>query len=306
MNSRTFLSLITLALLIYGASHFFPIQKNKAFKIELIKIKPDAVSTISIKIPKEKAFILTRSENGWIASKENLNIKVLQPKVKELLKALQLIETEQIVAYKKEKWPNFKVDTSSGTHIQIYENDIQTKDFILGQLNRKDSAYLRFSDEVEVYAIDGSHMASIGKSFDNYRSKTFLSLTASAEIAEIKLTTEQDTFDLKITENGWVLNGAQAIDSISIAEYLVQLHYMETDRFADDFDELKAREFPMTQLKITDHYAIEVLEILCFSDSLHAERDFVLHNRLFPDQYFASDSAGLYQLLIDGLIKKLQ
>lgn len=306
MNSRTFLSLITLALLIYGASHFFPLQKNKAFKIELIKIKPDAVSTISIKIPKEEDFILTRSENGWIASKENLNIKVLQPKVKKLLKALQLIETEQIVAYKKEKWPNFKVNTSSGTQIQIYENDIQTKDFILGQLNSKDTAYLRFSDEVEVYAIDGSHMASIGKSFDNYRNKTFLSIAASAEIAEIKLNTEQDTFDLKFTENGWVLNEVQTIDSAAIVEYLVHLSHIEADRFADDFDELKARELPMTQLNIITQDPTEVIEIQCFSDSLHAERDFVLHNRSFPDQYFASDSAGLYQLLIDGLVKKLQ
>ena len=306
MNSRTFLSLITLALLIYGASHFFPLQKNKAFKIELIKIKPDAVSTISIKIPKEEDFILTRSENGWIASKENLNIKVLQPKVKKLLKALQLIETEQIVAYKKEKWPNFKVNTSSGTQIQIYENDIQTKDFILGQLNSKDTAYLRFSDEVEVYAIDGSHMASIGKSFDKYRNKTFLSIAASAEIAEIKLNTEQDTFDLKITENGWVLNEVQTIDSAAIVEYLVHLSHIEADRFADDFDELKARELPMTQLNIITQDPTEVIEIQCFSDSLHEERDFVLHNRSFPDQYFASDSAGLYQLLIDGLVKKLQ
>lgn len=305
MNSRTFLFLIILASLIYGAYQFFPLPKKDSFELELINIKLDAVNTISITLPKEEEFTLTRSENGWIATKENLNTKALKPKVKELLKSLQSIKTEKIITTKNEEWSTYRVDEDSGIKVQVYENENPKRDFILGQTN-KDTAYVRFANEVEVYAIDGSQMAPIRESFDNYRDKTFLSLPASAKITDIKLTTVLDTFDLKNTGEGWILNEKQALDSILMAEYLKKLSYIEGHQFADDFDELKAREFPIAQLQITDHHSSEIFEIQCFSDTLNSERDFVLHNRAFPDQYFASDSAGLYQNLINDLIKKLQ
>jgi hypothetical protein len=306
MNGRTFLFLIILASLIYGAYQFFPLPQKDSFELELINIKLDAVNTISINMPKEEEFILTRSENDWIATKENLNTKVLKPRVKELLKALQSIKTEKIITTKSEEWSTYGVDEESGIQVQVYENERPKRDFIIGQGTNKDTAYVRFANEVEVYAIDGSQMAPIRESFDNYRDKTFLSLPASAKITDIKLTTALDTFDLKNTGEGWILNEKQVLDSTLIAEYLNKLSYIEGHQFADDFDELKAREFPITQLQITDHHSSEIFEIQCFSDTLNSERDFVLHNRAFPDQYFASDSSGLYQDLINDLLKKLQ
>jgi len=295
MNNKN-LFIILLGLLgLWGINHFLSSKNQGSFKTELVALDTAAVSRI-VTYPKSEngaEITLKREENGWIATRGNQNVQAMSNSVNGILGILSTIKTKRVAAKSAEKWAEYEVDEGNGTRVVAYENGKQIADFIVGRFNfnqqaRTASSYVRLNGEDEVYEVDVFLSMSVGQGFDSYRDKTIIKINA-ADVTEFTLRDGDILATIAKTANGFTMNDETVLDSTKVATYLSQIATLSGTAFADDFDEISAKDRLEKTLTIRANNMPTPIKVSVYAD-VRLAKPFVVQSSLNADAFFASDS----------------
>ena len=318
MNNKILLIILVALLAIYGLSRLFSGDKETTFKTELIQVDTAAVGSITIDPRGEEPPFTLKKEGGqWIATRGALNIKAAQSGVQALLSNLSLIKTKHIAAKSPDKWAEYQVADTSGTHIQVFDDGGKLiEDFIIGKFDFQQApgapqqmpmqqqqpiitSFIRLNGENETYAVEGMQVISMGQGFESYRNKDLIRMKREMEVTAFEYRLEDTLIQFQKSPEGWAANGLP-LDSAKVENYLNVLRSLPGSSFADDFDELSASQYPQQQLTISGNNIQEPFRITVYRDTTR-EAPFVIASNYNPDTYFLSDSSGVYQKLFQPI-----
>ncbi len=307
MNNRILLLAFLLLLSVYFIVQTCGGKRRGSFDANLIELDTSRISSIMIqpREPESPEILLKREETGWIVSNSALNTRATPASVTGLLTSIQLIRTQRVAAKSPDKWRDFEVEDGMGTRIRVFEGDQKKADFMVGRFSfnpqtQSGVSYIRLEGSDEVYAIEGFQLLSIGQGLDAYRDKTLLRLNSDMQVEELSFEYPDSAFAIRRGEKGWLLNGAMALDSARVEDYINFLRNVSGSTFADDFDETTAASLPRQTIRLKGPNIDPPFVIQVYRDTTR-ERPFVIHSSQNPSAWFDSDSTGVYLRLVKVL-----
>ncbi|RMG81226.1 MAG: DUF4340 domain-containing protein [Bacteroidetes bacterium] len=306
MKDKKLLILFVALLVIYALTKVLDVKKDRSFDTDLVKIDTASVTRIVV-YPKADDFAevtLTRENNGWIVTKGGVSTKAMPDRIQSVLGQLALIKTKRIVAKKPEKHAEYEVEQGKGTRIQVWAGDKLLRDFIIGRFNfnqqtRQATSFVRLTDQDEIFAVDGFLSMSLGQGFDSYRNKKLARLTP-ADVTGFDVQLRDVSFQIGKTPEGWKMNESTPVDSTEVQAWLSTLAGLNGSAFADDFDPARADDLRTDVVTVHANNQSEPLRLECFTDSTRTP-PFIIHSNLNPDNWFESDSTGVYKKIFDDL-----
>ncbi|MEQ6166372.1 DUF4340 domain-containing protein [Ekhidna sp. MALMAid0563] len=208
--------------------------KSDVLAGELAEIDTAKVTRIQISSP-DGMVKLREIENRWEVSLENGDYKTAKKSsVKSLLNDLNGITPGRLAARKEEKWKDYAVD-STGTRVQVFENNELTTDLVIGRFGtegqRSFYTFIRPFEEENVYVAKDFMGISVGKKSADYRDGLLMRLKRDS-LTQITFDYPDSAFTLTKGEK-WYLDD-QPADSAAVVKYLRGLSYVNSKKFYDD------------------------------------------------------------------------
>lgn len=290
MRKRFLFYFLLILALGYGASRYFAGRRGPLFETNLIALDLASITAVSIAgegLPQQE-LLLKREGKTWIASQGNRSVKANSQAVKPIIDQLSGIESHHIVTKDFSRWNQFGVGQGQGIRVRVFDNEELLEDFLIGNFTAlADSTgytYLRLWEDEEVYAIEGNLGTVFNPGFDAFRSKALLYLDP-AKIRKI-------AWEPKTADTAIILVQTPRLDS-----FLQEIRSLQGQKFADSFDPVKSAH--LLEGRIT-FYATDwetPVEVSWFRDTLE-EQPFIFFSTHNPDNYFISDSAGIFNSLV--------
>lgn len=307
MNNKTLFFIFLGLLAIYGLSQVFTGKRTSNFDTELVQVDTSQVSRIVIntKPPASEEITLQREGQGWIASSGSVNTKATSTAIQALLSNIRLIQTKYIAANSEEKWADYEVGEGQGTRIQVFDGETLLEDFISGrfafdQQAQTGTSYIRLSSGKEVYAVDGFQTLTLGQGFNSYRDRMLTNIPPNADFQEVTIQQGDNGFTLSKGPMGWMFEG-ELLDSMKVENYVQQFTNLRGETFADDFDELAAANYRFGKVSLKGPQVPEGFSVDIYRDTSRIN-PFVFQSSQNPETWFDSDSTGLFQQLIKGIV----
>ncbi len=307
MNNKILLGIFALLLVLYVGSRLFKGNRQSSFDPLVVSVDTSAVDLIRIhpKASPDGVFSLERQEGKWMAMNDNMEVDAVTSSVQSLLNQLVSIRAKRVVSKSPDKWPDYEVDESAGTRVEVFGQGKPIVDFIVGafkydQANQSASSYIRKTDEQSVYVVDGFLSMSFNQQFNNFRDKTILKTTAS-DLTTIRLLEGAETETFQKVGQSWLFGGMENVDSTQMANYVSGISNVSGFEFVDDFNPSAAS--PLRKLEIEANNLMSEITITAYPGT-EPETPFIIHSTMNPDVYFRSDSAGIYNRLF-GKLKAL-
>jgi len=211
---------------------------------ELVQLDTATISEIRILPSKEhiEELSLRRQGNAWKVKRGNRIESVNKATLTSMLASLVSLNAQRMVSRKKEKWQDYNVGETS-THVSVYEDGNKVADFHVGKLGFVQNneggfggayTYVRLSDEVEVYAVEGFLESTFNNSFADFRDKTFLNLEKDA-ITKISYRYPLDSgFVVEKRDSIWFV-GNERVDPSKVDNLLSQFSSKYLTEFVDGF-----------------------------------------------------------------------
>lgn len=303
MNNKILLIILVGLMVVYGLSRLFSGKQEGTFSTELIKVDTSAIASIVLNPRGEETqpFTIKRAENQWLATQNELTVKADRDAVQELLQALTLIKTQYIAAKGKEEQAGYEVEEGLGHRVQAYNKSGKLlEDFIVGRFEvdqqmRSITSFIRLTGQNEIYAVDGMQTMPLGRVFEEYRTRELIKMKREMEVTAFEYQLADSLIQFQKTPSGWHVGDLQ-LDSMKVEDYLNFLRNVSGENFADDFDELRASQYPQQQLTIKGNNIPAPFEVVVYQDTTR-ELPFVMRSNYNPHTFFASDSAWVAQRL---------
>jgi hypothetical protein len=140
--------------------------------------------------------------------------------------------------------------------------------------------------------VEGMGGMVLGQGFNAYRDKKVLDLNIHA-IESLQYEGDE-TYTVARSGGKWLLNGANALDTNLVFNFLANLRQMSGDQFADGFDEAASSDKLIKKLTISGGNMPSPVVVRVWRDSSR-NMPFVVQSSQFPHAYFASDSTRLFK-----------
>ncbi len=285
---------IVLAVLIIAVVLIFSSESTKnesSFKKDLVNIDTASVTEISL-FPKSehgKEVRLIKINDEWkVNADSGKQYLVPHSKVENLFNQLLRIKPERVAARSKDKWKEYKIDSTS-TRVQVKEGSNKVLDLIIGKFSysqpRSMSTYVKLADDNDVYEVDGFLDITFNKGVNSFRDETIIK---SDKSKWNKLTFDadklNDSFELVKVDNHWQINGAKT-DSVKTDRALNSLSRLINSSYIN----LEKDKFPKqtAQLKIEVDDG-EPITITAYQDSTN----YVIESSQNPGNYFDGKKVG--------------
>jgi len=285
---------IVLVVLIIAVALIFSSESTKnerSFKKDLVSVDTAKVTEISL-FPKSqhgKEVKLFKVDKTWKVNADNgKQYLVPQSKVENLFDQLLRIKPERVAARSKDKWKEYKIDSTS-TRVQVSEGNDKVLDLIIGKFSyqqpRSMSTYVKLANDNDVYEVDGFLDITFNKDANSFRDE---SIVVSDKGKWNKLTFDSDnlndSFDLVKVDNHWQINGTKT-DSAKTEKALSTLSRITNNSYLN----LEKSNFPNQTSKLT----IEVeggtpITVTAYQDSTN----YVIESSQNPDNYFDGKKVG--------------
>ncbi len=287
-NIRLVAVLVILVVVYAGLKLFKNTGRSKSFREELVVIDTSRVNRI----------VITKSGSSFEVSKDNDQWKVTIPgnkkvdatgtSVNNALSALLMIKPDRIATRDPEKWVDYQVD-SSGTRVQVFENNAGTLDLILGRFGvhgqQQFHTFVRLFEDKEVYAANNFMGISFPSDPEGFRNSRFLQITSDS-ITQVTFNYPGDSaYILNKSNDRWYIGNNQA-DSAMTASFLSGLRYMNGSDFVDDV-EPAALINPTLSVLIQANDLAEEVKLEAYSHPLYG---YILHSSYNPKSYFSDNS----------------
>ncbi|MDN5210422.1 DUF4340 domain-containing protein [Fulvivirgaceae bacterium BMA12] len=297
INNKILLAVLLVLLFIFLGKRFFGGSGERNFRDTLVAVDTAQVNKIVI-YPRAAAegddINFTKTGTGWEVARAAVKDEANISSVKGMLGNMINMKPKRLVAKSSDKWAQYEVNDSLGTRVQAFANDELVADFVLGKFNfqqasRSMSNFVRLTEDEEVYSVDGFLSSSFNQEFNNFRDRTFVSLTPE-NITSVRFEYPADSaFALNKIESKWQIDGVQA-DSAAVSSYLSGLRNMTKSEFADDFaPEGKSVAY---QLAISG----DNMQSITVSAYLEADK-YILHSTLNEGAFFDEGSLQIFDKL---------
>ena len=157
------------------------------------------------------------------------------------LQSLMDLKPQRIATKRKEKWNEFGVGDSTGTHVKVMAGTSAEADLWIGRTGFLQSpdgnfaggfTYIRMSDKNDVYAVNTFLEGAFNRDFNDWRDKGFVRLKRDS-VDKITFRYPADSSFVLEKRNGKWMMGAVAADSAAIVGYLVGLENKNISTFAE-------------------------------------------------------------------------
>jgi hypothetical protein len=257
----------------------------------LLTLDTGQIRAIHIDPASEKGEIkLVRSGSKWEVQRDKATARVEVSQVKNALESIREIHPERIVTRKKEKWADYKVDTT-GTKVQVFTGASDPTEFWIGKTSSGE-ACVRLAGDDNVYEVNEPLERNFNKQFAAWRDKTFLKVEPG-NVSKITFEYPADSsFVLERSDGKWNVQNVAA-DSAKVENYLNRFKSRTLSQFADNFSPTTA---PAYVVKLHNGPAT-VLEVKGWKNQ---ENSWVVTSSVQNGVYFSSDDSTLMNQLFAG------
>lgn len=278
------------------------------FDSNLVSVDTANVDKIAMTGP-HGTVILTRDGGSWVVSDgAGKQAPALKTMAQGVLSNLISIQSQRIITSSPDKWVDYEVTDTSGTHVVASHSGKTLADLMIGrfafnQATRSGTSYIRKAGQDDVHAIDGFLSMNFTRDFDSFRDKSLATLTP-ADVKNLSLISGQDgvTKNIAKSADGKWMDDNMPLDSATVAGYLSGLRFLNGTTFDDHFS--PQGKTPVYTLDINTNSQLEPLQITCYGGE--GNSPFVFHSSHNPDAYFASDSTQLYQTVIASFLEMIK
>jgi hypothetical protein len=295
-NIRLIAILGILVIVYAGLRLFKNTNRSKSFREELVVMDTTKVDRIII-TKSGTSFEVSREVDQWkVEIPGNKKVDATGSSVNNALGSLLRIKPDRIATRDPEKWVDYQVD-SSGTRVQVFENNENVLDLILGRFGvhgqQQFHTFVRLSEDDEVYAANNFMGISFPSEPKGFRNSRYLQITSDS-ITHITFNYPADSaFILNKSNEIWYLGDAIA-DSASVASYISGLRYMNGSDFVDDV-EPAALINPTFSVQIKASNLTEDVQLSAYSHPVHG---YILHSSYNPKAYFKDEN--LFERVFKG------
>lgn len=282
------------------------IPKEKAtIKENLVQVDTSKVNKIIItpRIAEGAPFEFARRNGKWTVQQGNIIAEPEKDAVQNILSEILNIKPKSLEAVDKSKWNEFNLTDSLAIRVRFLDEkgktmaDLMVGRFSYSQVNNpyaapngngiQGTSFVRLYNEKKVYGIEGFLSLSFSGKFNDYRDKSLLRLKQE-DITKISFVFPADSGYVIAKKDSVWYAGDHKTDSLSFANYLNSLRYINGENIKDNF---KPSENPAYNLLIEGNNLLNI-SVKCF----RAENDneFILNSSINPDVYFLSKKDGIF------------
>ncbi len=266
-------------------------KREKSFKTEIVNIDTSAVTSFSIfpKVKPGQEVKFLKDGNIWkVTGTSGKTFTAVNFKIKNLFDELLKIKSKRVAARSKNKWAEFKVD-SSATRVVVNEGGSKVLDLIIGKFSfqqpRSISTYVRLNDETDVYEVDGFLDMIFNKDANSFRDETVIKSDKNNWNKLSFSNTESESFELVRIDNKWTIDG-QVTDSAKTVTALNSLARLSNNNFVDNVEDgLLPSQVSKLTIELTNSEAIEVIG---YKDA----SKFLIHSSQNNEAYFDGNKVG--------------
>ena len=287
-NIRLVVVLVILVAAYAGLKLFKNTGRSKSFREELVVIDTSKVDLIII-TKAGASFEVAKDNEQWkVTIPGNKRVDAERTSVNNALSSLLSINPDRIATRDPEKWVDYQVD-SSGTRVQIFENNASTLDLILGRFGmhgqQQFHTFVRLFEDDEVYAANNFMGISFPSEPKGFRNSRFLQISSDS-ITQVTFNYPGDSaFILNKSEDTWYIGNSPA-DSASTASFLSGLRYVNASDFVDDVEPASLIN-PTLSVMIKASGLQEDVVLEAYSHPLYG---YILNSTYNPNAYFSDSS----------------
>ncbi len=298
MNTRNLVIVFVVLLVLVVATRLFKNRGDeRTFRDNLVSIDTARVSGISLypKSDRGAGFRFERTGPDWTVSGGGQTFEADKRGVNIMLRTLNDLNTDQVAARSKERWPEFQVNDSSATRVVVEEDGEPVADVYIGrffvQQNIQDArSYIRLGDEEDVYMVPGLLSLSFDRGLSSWRNRNVVSLEPD-EVTRVVFEYPADSgFVLTMPDSTWMLDGGSA-DSASVVQYLGRLRNLINQQFVEDGRTVSAPEYVVR----LEGPAMETIRVQ--AEATVEGNEFLIASTDNPQATWSSDPEGLFATL---------
>jgi len=225
VNLKTLIILfVSLLLLVIVVNLIDQRKGNRSFEGNLIEYQPDQISKILIypRVMQGEKVELIKEKDQWMVIFNNKKFRADQNLVQSMINGLNNLSPESLASNKKDRWVEYEVTDSLGTHVLLYAGENPEADLIFGKISysaQSVKSYVRLANENTVYRINGSQASEFNRDRNGFKDKTVVN-SAQSDWEKLSFLYPADSsFVLAKTSDKWEING-QTADSTEIARFL--------------------------------------------------------------------------------------
>ncbi len=267
ISIKTLGVIFAVLLVLVALVEFMDIKKgNRTFKKVLVEVNADDITGIELqpKAAKGKTINLVKENDVWQVESDGKKYNADPTVARNLITQLNNVKPESVVATGKDRWKQYEVTDSLGTHVKLLSGSKVLADVIIGKFSfsqpRNMTSYLRLTGEKEVYGVNGMLGMSFNRNLNSFRDKNIIKST-SADWNKLTFTYPADSsFVLKKVDGKWMLND-QPADSLSVSTYLSSISHLSDSKFDDTKPGIPSTHqvvieggVAMTPIKVTGYY----------------------------------------------------
>ncbi|MGV8140090.1 MAG: DUF4340 domain-containing protein [Mangrovibacterium sp.] len=197
---------------------------NRSFERNLTEYQPDQISKILIypKAMQAEKVELIKEKDQWVVISNNKKFKADQSLIQAMINSLNNLSPESLASNKKDRWGEYEVTDSLGTHVQLYAGEDLKTDLIFGKVSysaRSVRSYVRLAKENTVYRINGAQASEFNRDRDGFKDKTVIN-SAQSDWEKLSFSYPSDSsFVLVKSGDQWKI-AEQTADSTEVVRFL--------------------------------------------------------------------------------------
>ena len=298
-RNQRWIILFAIVVLLYGIGQYWNQQRSSTIRAVLLDFLPRDVERIDIAKAQQDGFSILRQDQRWLITGPQISEEARPDAVIQLLKRLQAIRTEAIIAQSKKEWETYGVNEDQGvlvclSYIDGEKDCVRIGRYAYASEEERLELYARLETQDEVYIVDGLPLSFIDGEAVFFRNRQLLALNQPLTQLAFQ-TTEQEILARSTSDSSWLVNEVELMEAAYWTSYTEQLQNLQGQLLVDDIDELSLDSMLVWQLKM---YSMQdSFMVKCYSDSTK-QPPFILHSTQFAKTWVSSDSAGLVDRLI--------
>lgn len=211
---------------------------GRTFRDDLVNVNLEEVTSLEIspKVERGSTIKLIKENDIWFAGMNNRRYRADQSLPTTLIRELNEMKPESVVATGEEKQAQYEVTDTLGTRVKLFGGNSILTDLIIGKFSfsqpKKMTSYVRLKDDKVIYGINGMLGMSFNRNLDSFRDRTVIK-SNKADWSRLTFSYPADSsFTLQKVADEWTVNG-QPADSASVAGYFDSIRNLSDSRFAE-------------------------------------------------------------------------
>jgi hypothetical protein len=243
-NIKTLAIVFGILLVLVVLVEMIDIRKgSRTFKKVLIEVNADEITGLELqpKAANGKIIKLVRDNDIWQLESEGRKYNADQNIAGNLIDELNGLKPQSVAAKGKDRWKQYEVTDSLGTHVKLLSGADVLADLIVGKFSYSQpnnmTSYLRLIGDDEVYSVNGLLGMSFNRNLNSFRDRSIVK-SASRDWSKLTFTYPADSsFVLEKVDNKWLINN-QSVDSTAIANYFSSISNLFDSNFSDTSPEI--------------------------------------------------------------------